>query len=255
MDRLRPTTLLLGAIAVWALAVLVLGLLGLGGRISLAPDNRNLAPALPHFTLTRIDSRLGPLSDYQQVADRPLLLVERRPVAISAGPNADTSDFDVMLTSVLITPRLQMAILTDNQGGASRRVRVGETVAGTSWRLQQLQPRSATFESPAGERVLDLRVYDGSGGAPATAVAPIAQGDAGARGSNEASTETRATPPVATASNPKAPMVGIPMLGADNGQQQPPQTQEQQISAIRARIEARRAQARAEEIREVAGQK
>jgi general secretion pathway protein N len=66
-----------------------------------------------------------------------------------------------------------------------------------------------------------------------------------------------APPPAANAQprmvGPSAPTVaGIPPGGPENAQ---PLTQEQQIDAIRKRIEARRAQARAEEIQELSGQK
>lgn len=247
MDKLRPATLLIAVLTGWAVALLVLGLLGLGGRDFVAADNPRLAPALPQFTLTKINSRLGPLTDYHEVADRPLMMPERRPVAISAGPDADTAGFDVQLTSVLITPTLQLAILTDNQGGASRRVRVGETVAGTSWRLISLEPRRATFESPAGQRVLELRVFNGAGAIPVTPLAEGASPDAAPAPETNVPPAVAARAPVAKA-EPEAPAPD-----AQPATEPPPQTQEQQIEAIRKRIEARRAQARAEQ--EKSGQK
>jgi general secretion pathway protein N len=244
-------TLLLATLAGWAVALLALALLGMGGRYMVAADNPRLAPALPQFALTKINSRLGPLSDYQEVANRPLMMPERRPVAISAGPGADTAGFDVQLTSVLITPKLQMAILTDNQGGASRRVRVGETVAGTSWRLVELEPRRAVFESPAGQRSLDLRVFSGS----PMPVTPLAEGtpsgEAAAAPSPPAPTAESSIRPQAVATeDASSPPVPPPTV-----ESAPAQTQEQQIEAIRKRIEARRAQARAEQAQEKPGQK
>jgi general secretion pathway protein N len=251
--------LLLAVLAVWALALVVLGLLGLGGRFQLDADNPGMAPALRKFTLTRINSRLGPLADYQEVANRPLMLSERRPVAISAA--ADTSaDFDAVLTSVLITPTLKMAILTDNQGGASHRVRVGEAVQGTAWRLVQLNPRQATFEGPTGQRVMDLRVYNGVGGAPVTPLAATGTPDV----DNPAPQPPQPTdaapmppPPVASIKPQVSPMpeAGKVGVGPHPPNEAQPMTQEQQIAAIRARIEARRAQARAEETQELSGQK
>ena len=244
MDKLRPATLLLGVLVAWALALLVLALFGLGGRYQFAADNPALAPALPKFTLTRINSRLGAQSEYQEVADRPLMMAERRPVAITAAADT-TTDLDAVLTSVMITPTLQLAILTDNQGGASHRVRVGENIEGTSWRLSQLNPRQAIFDGPTGQRVMDLRVYDGVGGAPATTLA--------ATGAPANADDNPAV------SSPKAPGTPPPAAQASAIQQPTPDpaqmTQEQQVEAIRKRIEARRAQARAEEAQERPGQK
>jgi general secretion pathway protein N len=254
VDKLRPATLLIAVLAGWALALLALALMGLGGRFLLAPDNSQLAPALTKFALTRINSRLGPQSDYHEVADRPLMMSGRRPVAVNAAADA-TSDFDAVLTSVLITPTLQMAILTDNQGGASRRVRVGENVEGTAWRLVQLNPRQAIFEGPSGQRVMDLRVYSGVSGPPGTplAVAPPAGNDDGQSGSPAPATVASPPDNPPPPASPDAPSVAV---GAPNAAEPAPAlSQEQQIDAIRKRIEARRAQARAEEMQDKSGQK
>lgn len=255
MDRLRPATLLLAVLAAWALALLGLGLMGLGGRFPHSADDPHLAPALPKFALTRINSRLGQQSDYHEVADRPLMMAERRPVAITASAD-NTADFDAVLTSVLITPSLQMAILTDNQGGASHRVRVGETVPGTAWRLTELHPRQAIFEGPSGQRVMDLRVYNGVGGPPGTPLAVTANGDDSGATASPAPAAIAA--PAVPAPQPSSNVDGAPVATVkpppppDAGQQL---TQEQQIEAIRKRIEARRAQARAEEMQDATGQK
>ena len=251
MDNLRPATLLLAALAAWALLLLGLGFAGLGGRYPHAADDAHLAPALPKFTLSKINSRLGPMSDYQEVSDRPLMMAERRPVAIAAAADT-TTDFDATLTSVLITPTLQLAILTDNQGGASRRVRVGENVEGTSWRLVQLHPRQAIFEGPGGQRVMDLRVYSGVGGVPGTPMAAAPTPD-----ENAQPVAPPPPPPPEVASMPPRPSNPAPPIAGPTPDQAPaqPLTQEQQIDAIRKRIEARRAQARAEEMQEISGQK
>ena len=158
-------------------------------------------------------------------------MADRRPAPVAAA-DGGSNDLDASLTSVLITPTLKLAILTDNQGGASRRVRLGEAVAGTSWRLVDLQPRQATLEGPGGQRRLDLRVYDGKSGQAPTAVA-------GAPG---------AVAPVAPAADAKV----APAATADAAASNPPPTpadaasQQQQIEAIRQRIEARRRQLRAQ---------
>jgi general secretion pathway protein N len=230
-DALRPLTLLLGAVCLWALMLLALAATGLGGRFLPAPDNPTLIPSLPAFTLSRSASRLGPIGKYREVGERPLTMADRRPAPVQAAE--DASALDVTLTSVMITPKLQLAIFTENQGGATQRVKVGDTVANTGWRLVQLEPRRAVLEGPSGQRSLDLRVFDGKSGSPPTmvSVGPTSPPS----GANVQTTAAASSP------NPNPPMPP-PTAGSPN---QPP-TQEQQIEAIRRRIEARRAQMRAE---------
>jgi general secretion pathway protein N len=87
------------------------------------------------------------------------MTADRRPAPVLAvDGQAGSADLDVTLTSVLITSRLQLAILTSNKDAMSYRVRVGETVQGSNWRLVQLEPRRAVIEGPSGQRVLELRV-------------------------------------------------------------------------------------------------
>lgn len=228
-DAFRPLTLLLGAVCLWALCVLILALAGLGSRFPEVVAASAPAP-LPAVSLTRGVSRLGSLEQYAEVGNRPLLNLSRQPVAIAAGDgDAGPAELDVVLTSVLITPHLQLAILTDNKDGSSRRVRVGEMVEGSNWRLVQLEPRRAMIEGPSGPRTLELRVFDGRSGEMPTLVAGSA--NAGAPPRSEPAVLSAPPPPKATAeAKPDAP--------AGN--------QEDQVEAIRKRIEARRAQMRAE---------
>ncbi len=258
-DTLRPASMLIGAVCLWAVAVLLLALAGLGSRVS-ESGVVAVPPPIAKVSLVATPSRLGPLPDYAQVGQRPLLNQDRRE---SLAPAADggTDELDVVLTSVLITPRLQMAILTDAKDASTRRVKVGENVEGSNWHLARLEPRLAVLEGPAGQRSLVLRVYDGQGGLPPTVlgVSPVARaadgianaqpvagsdaaGDAAdaARGSLQASaTPSTPRPPVATNSvRPSQP--------APAATQPAPASQDAQIEAIRRRIEARRAQMRAE---------
>ena len=243
-DTLRPLTLLLAAAGLWALSVLVLALAGLGSRFP-APTATIEAPALPKITLTRTEPRLGAYANYMEVGQRPLLMPDRRPGITPSADGQGTSDLDVTLTSVMITSRLQVAILTDNKDASSRRVRMGETVAGSNWRLVQLEPRRALLEGPTGQRELLLRVFDGKGGqAPTPSVV---------RAEPQPEAQAQAAP--ADASQPQPPQ---PAQTAEQrvAETPPPTarpegtgaavTQEQQVEAIRRRIEARRAQMRAE---------
>jgi general secretion pathway protein N len=157
----------------------------------------------------------------------------------AAGGGSD--ELDVTLSSVLITPRLKVAILTDNKDASiTRRVRLGELVEGTNWRLVSLEPRRAVLEGASGQRTLELRVFDGQSGQPPTPVAANADGDAAAPTARVVPSPAPTPPPasVAQAVPPPPTVVNKP----DPNQM----SQEEQVEAIRRRIEARRAQMRAE---------
>jgi general secretion pathway protein N len=231
LDHWRPLTALLAATCLWALVLLVLAFAGLGGRVPPLPDDPSLARPVPKAQLEAVATRLGPATDYTEVGMRPLLIPDRRPAPVAAASGEASTDLDVTLTSVLITPRLQLAILTDNQGGASRRVKVGDAVPGSAWRLVSLEPRRATVEGPGGQRVLELRVFAGGPAAVTDPAAAMAAETAPPAPDATAAPPTEATPPPAAAPAP-APADAL--------------SQEQQIEAIRRRIEARRAQMRAE---------
>jgi general secretion pathway protein N len=225
-------TQLLAAVCAWALLLLVLVVAGLGNQFPKPVEVTAAAPAMP--AVTEMKERLGPLTDYLEIGNRPLLMPDRRPgVVLADGGQGGATDLDVSLTSVLMTPTLQMVILTGNQDGRSLRVRLGDTAEGSNWRLIRLEPRRATFERPSGEVTLELRVFDGrtaTAAQPGTAGAPPPQ----AEGSEPAK------PPEAPVATPVPPPLAPASL-------QSPQTatQAQQIEAIRRRIEARRAQMRA----------
>ena len=227
----------LAATCLWAVAVLVLAITGLGGNIALLKDDPSGVDPMPVVKLTPVAPRLGAQGEYNEVGERPLMMADRRPVPVGPVTGEGTTEIDVALTSVLITPRLQLAILTDNQGGASRRVRVGDQVAGTSWRLVSIAPRSATLEGPGGQRTLELRVFNGAGGEQPTQ--PVAQEAPPPPGEPEAAPDPNAAGPQPMPAPVAMPANAAP-VPADN------LTQEQQIEAIRRRIEARRAQMRAE---------
>jgi general secretion pathway protein N len=244
-DAFRPLTLLLGAVCLWAFCVLVLALAGLGSRFA-EPGPGVAPPRLPDVRLTPGRSRLGPMSDYLVVGERPLLNPDRRPsLQLAVDGEAGSADIDVMLTSVLLTPHLQLAILTDNKDASTRRVRVGEMIAGSSWRLVQLEPRRAVIEGPSGQRSLDLRVFDGKGGEAPTPTVAEPTADAGATGNSGVG------PSTGTAAAPRPQPMPTPAPPATASQPPPaqeiaPVTPDQQVEAIRRRIEARRAQMRAE---------
>ncbi len=264
VDTAGAKTWLLGAGAAWALVAWALGLFGLGSRIESLPDDPSLVQRLPAVPPS-VDERLGPLPQYAEIGGRPLFTDDRRPQAFFINPEGEGEvgdTFDFVLTSVLITPRLEMAIVRPADGGEPLRLRVGDAPEGApAWRLASLSPRSVVFSGPEGDRTLELRVFDGEGGEPPTAMT-AAQGPgsgvaAGVRaGAGSLQPPRRqpaaANPPIAvTTSSAPAPVpVSVPDLVAPpaeipiNPRIEAVQTPDAQVEAIRQRIEARRAQMR-----------
>ncbi|GGA84637.1 hypothetical protein GCM10011521_23810 [Arenimonas soli] len=239
IESLRPVNVLPAALAAWALALLLLAVAGLGANFGPHPDNAALAPPLPQVELADSSPRLGPPSQYAEVAQRPLLIPNRRPVAVSESGNQD-APLDFTLTGVLLVGEFRAAMLQSPDGRRDERVREGELVEGTAWRLVSLEPRAAVFEGPEGQRRLDLRLYDGSGDPvrprAAAGPTPAADGRRSRRGDEPA---PEGAPAEATADAPAKEAEAM--------------SEEQQVEAIRRRIEARRAQMREQSARE--GQK
>lgn len=235
LDALRPRDLLLAALALWAMALCVLAGFGLGGRVGPHPADFALRPPVPAVSLSATPARLGPASDYLEVGSRPLLNPDRRPAMINAVGGADSEQpLDAILTSVLIAGETRLALLQPKEGGDTRRVRLGESVPGTAWQLVELEPRRAVFAGPQGRTELVLRVFDGSGGQPTAAAA--ARDRAGPRVPGPPAPPG----PDAPAPEPAAPADAPPAVA------EAPATPEEQVEAIRRRIEARRAQRAAE---------
>lgn len=246
-DAAGARTWLLGALALWALVFWVLALAGLGTRIERLPSDAALRQPLPSPP-PPAQERLGPFPQYAAIGDRPLFTDNRQPQPffLNAESTGEQNTFDYILTSVLITPGLQMAIVRPTNGGEPVRLKVGESPDATpAWSLMSVSPRSVVFAGPDGNRTLALRVYDGIGGeAPTAVTVPRATGPAGAApptgvrgpeavagaGEKPASPASMAAP----AQPPAAPAQGVA----------PVSTPDAQIEAIRQRIEARRAQLR-----------
>ena len=262
VDNAGPRTWLLATLAGWALLAWALALAGMGGRIGTLQDDASLAQRLPQ-PRPSAPERIGPLGQYAEIGVRPLFAEDRRPQPFSLQPEgqgeAPAPAFDFVLTSVLLTPTLKMAIVQPSAGGESVRMKLGEAPdEAQGWRLVALNPRSAIFEGPDGQKTLDLRTFDGAGGPAPTAVArpepgaPLAEVEErpGRQGPVEVDPGSATVPtpapapapaPVAppTATKPPRPTAAVPANA-------PVTTPEAQMEAIRKRIEARRAQLRAE---------
>ena len=215
----RPLTWLLAGFCGWAVLLWVGALLGMGGRV--APVEPLPASALPQPGPATPD-RIGPLIRYAEAAARPLFTQDRRPRGFLAsvpegeGEAAQSASLDFILTGVLISPQVRLAIVQPSGGGEAQRVREGSTPEGANgWRLLEVQPRRVVFEGSSGQVTLDLRAFGGSGPAPAA----VARNPADVSG---------AVPP-------PPPAAG----------EAPPQSEAARIETIRRRIEARRAQLRA----------
>ena len=215
-DAWNARTWILAVVAGWSLLVAVLAMFGLGGRITPLPADPDLVQPLPRLPAAPPE-RLGPLPQYAMVGERPLFSEDRRPKPFFlSGEEAAAPAFDLVLSSVLITPRLELAIVQPAQGGEGLRVKLGESPAGfPGWRLTELAPRRAVFDGPEGRRELELRVFDGAGGQPPTVITgsgtvpPAAAPMPGARptGGNSA--------PVATPAGPAPVPVPPPVATAD----------------------------------------
>lgn len=260
-EAIGPRTWLLLALAGWAVLAWLLALAGMGSRIVPLPDDPGLVQALPALPAPAPE-RLGPLSQYAEISGRPVFAADRQPHPFylegQGGEQADKG-FNYVLTSVLITPRVRLAILqAPGEGSAASAVSVklGDAPPSASgWRLTELEPRRAVFEGPEGQRTLELRVFDGHGGeAPTQLTSAQPQAQPPRQPLRQESAQGRPVDPSAPPRERRSPsdtqVRGAPAAAAADAAataadaEAAPQTTEQQMQAIRERIEARRRQMR-----------
>jgi general secretion pathway protein N len=252
LEDVSPRTLLLATLAGWALSAWILALAGMAGRVTPLPDDPSLLQPLPQ-PRSASPERLGPFGQYAGIGSRPLFSEDRRPQPFSLQPEgegeAETNTFEYVLTSVILTPTLRLAIVQPAAGGESIRIRLGDSAEeAAAWRLVALNPRSAIFEGPEGQRTLDLRTFDGTGGQAPTPVQATAEGQAASDAVATQPAAPRAPPPVPPPPKPAPPKPAAVSTDAPGNVPTAPavQTPEAQMEAIRKRIEARRAQLRRE---------
>lgn len=221
MDHLRPSTAMLSAVAAWTLGLALLALAGLAGGYRLHPDDSAMAPPLPVLSLPA--AKVAPQASGQALAaaERPLFSSDRRPAAVTVSDDAPATELKLTLTGVISTPQAGIATFADETAGKTIRARVGQAMeTHPGWRLVSVEPRKAVLEGPEGQKTLELRAFDGSGGqAPTPVSAPIA--------------------PAAAQAAPGTPGAAAPANAA-----QDVTPADQQAEAIRRRIEARRAEMR-----------
>ncbi len=243
-DSLSPKTWLLAGIAGWAACLWVFALLGLGERLGVS-DTEQTPQRLPSTTIPRAD-RPGPQAQYAEIATRPMFSENRKPqpfVIDGTGEEAQVNTFDYQLTSVMIASGVQLAILKPAADGAQPvRVKVGDAVeTAPQWTLASLLPRSATFRGPEGDKILELRVFNGIGGAAPPPIAPpsLAAGPGGVINETMPGQPPGGEQPIPPSSMVPPP----PPVASADGDAANVSTQVQ-LDAIRKRIEARRAQLR-----------
>lgn len=226
---LAATAVLLGLLAVAQLS-------GLGTGFSLAPADE-AGERVPALAAPEGDPvAMRPWSEYGEVLSRPLFNESRAPEATEPsgpGPEAAASALNVVLTGVVITKDLKIAIVKDNESGKSMRVKLGQPLEGSQagWTLAELKSRGAVFDgAQLGRQELELTVD--TKGAPAPAPPP---------GQPAQPNQTTAMAPVPPQAQPNQPPGAAAPATADNAQPQAATADD-----IRRRIEERRRQLREE---------
>lgn len=253
VDTARPWTWLLAAGAGWGMLAWALALAGMGQRLPAQPEAAALAKPLPPLRKP-VPGRIGPLGQYSEIGQRPLFATDRRPKPFflqGQGEENAAAAFDYVLTSVLITPSVKLAILQPPDGSQSLRVKLGDAPEPQpAWRLVSLDARSAVFEGPEGQKSLQLRVFDGAGGQRPTPAASSAQGPTATAARPRAEANERPGPqgPAVVDDSPATPtpVPAPPSPATATAKPAAPVTPEAQMEAIRKRIQARREQLRRE---------
>lgn len=146
----RLTPVLVGIAAACALLLLLL-LAGVGTGVRWGAP-RPTAP-LPEAHDQGLPPP-APLAQFSAVWTQPLFNPDRKPSLRAASGGASLGD--MQLTGIIVTPALHMALLRDKSGDHEVRVREGDTLPDGSWKLAELKPRAAVFESASGRTELQL---------------------------------------------------------------------------------------------------
>ena len=147
----RRLTPVLGSIAAVFGLLLVLLLAGMGRAVHWGAPRP--MTALPEVHDKGLPPPV-PLEQFAAVWKQPLFNADRKPGMHAASGGASLGD--MQLTGIILTPSLHMALLRDKSGEHEVRVREGDALPDGSWRLAELKPRAAIFESASGRTQLDL---------------------------------------------------------------------------------------------------
>lgn len=240
-EPLSPGLLSGTVFALWALALAIAAWMGLGSRLPASQQPVEQLP-LPQMPVLAAE-RLGDVSHYPQVVERPLFNEGRRPQPYYIGGEPGQASSSVRLSGVLISDRLSMATLS-GEGGLSLRLRLGGPAV-QGWQLLELSARQATVLGPSGSQILPLAVHAGS------AEAAPAPGQPGSNANSSNNSPALPAPAAGTAApavarspsqSASSSASAAPAAAASGNQPSGNQPSADQLQAIRARIQARRAQ-------------
>lgn len=103
---------------------------------------------------------------YKLIEDKPVFNEDRKPTPPGdAAPdpnNKPVGELQAVLTGVILSGELQMALMKDGTNQKPMRIRLGTPLEGTlsAWKLVELKPRSAIFEAGGQRKELALATYD-----------------------------------------------------------------------------------------------
>ena len=223
----RRLTPVLGGIAAVFGVLLLLLLVGIGRGVHWG-EPRPIAP-LPETHDKGMPTPL-PLSQFAAVWQQPLFNADRKPALRAGAGGANLGD--LQLTGIILMPSLHMALLHEKSGDSEVRVREGETLPDGSWRLVELKPRSAIFESSTGRTELDLPA-----GAPID-VPKSASGEAQAAQPPPAGPPPSLPPGSMRMMTGPVPAQGGAMPGTPNTTNPPPASNDAQADRLRLLKEA-----------------
>lgn len=133
------------------------------------------APPLPSVGgLKASNFEMPPYGKFAEITQRPLFNADRKPIPPDAllaekEPEAPpTAPLQVVLTGVIITPRLQLAMFHDNTTNKSVSLKEGMPLPGnqSGWTLVEIHPRMVVFSDPADKtQEVELKVAGTSGSA------------------------------------------------------------------------------------------
>lgn len=119
-----------------------------GTPVAVTPESVALEP-----------SRMAPLTQYQEIVERPLFLEGRRPpqpeapaTVVQEQPVVEDKSFTLL--GVLITPEATLALLKVDETGKVHRIKVGDPLEG--WRLEAIAADSVVLRRDAQTKTLQL---------------------------------------------------------------------------------------------------
>ena len=228
----RLTPVLAGLAATFGLLFLLL-LAGIGRAVHWEAP-RPVAP-LPEVHDKGLPTPV-PLEQFSAVWTQPLFNADRKPGMRAASGSASLGD--MQLTGIILTPSLHMALLRDKSGEHEVRVREGDTLPDGSWRLAELKPRAAIFESASGRTELGLPagapIDMPKGAAPANGMAPPPAPPPAPMPPGAVRMMTGPVLPSPSSSMPNANVPGAPPINADS--------QADRIRHLKEAIQKRRAE-------------